>query len=356
MGAHDGGVEFQFTLRDVAHGALRIVDLGQVHVVEAGGEIDIVVAPTAGCTVGIRQPCAGLGRSVLGVVAGLAAPHIGGIYHARKVVHRVLVSDNLVRLSRDHGRQGAAHVQRVDEDLHIQTVSGVGVGGLRLMADDAKLYVAPGPAVGGQTVGTGDRGRASMAGIAILRADHIARVGFGAVGHPIEGGIGVVGAEVPHGQVPRTIYAYPVSGGRIIVRGQLGIELIDVFAGGHRGGGAAGIAGRLGGRCGAGDGRHGTRDVRRKLLLARGNIGDQEADRYGAWGDNPGGIQRRAIGIRQLIVHGHRTIGCDLSRNHGDGESGLDVFHECRIGVKGLLVRREFSCCRSAYQYAGTHD
>ena len=138
--------------------------------------------------------------------------------------------------------------------------------------------------------------------------------------------------------------------------GSLGLEGIDVFARRHGGGGAAGIAGRLGAGCGAGGGRHGTGDVRRKLLLAGGNIGDQEADRNGAGGDDPGEVQRRAIGIRQLIVHGHRTVGCDLRRDHREGESGLDVFHECRIGVERLLVGREFGCCRGAYQHTGAHD
>ena len=203
--ALDGGVEFQFALRDVAAGALRIVDLRQIHVVEAGGEIDVGVAPPAGCPVRIRQPVSSLSRSIIGIVAGLAAPHIRGIHDARKIVHRVLVSDNLVRLSGNHRRQGAAHVYGVDEDLHIQTVSGVGVDGLRLMAHDAQPHTAAGTSVGGQAVGAGDRGRASMAGVAILRADHIARVRFGAIGHPIVGGIGVVGAEVPNGQVARTV-------------------------------------------------------------------------------------------------------------------------------------------------------
>ena len=219
MRAFNGGVEFQFALRDVAAGALQIVDLRQVHVVEAGGEIDVVWHPPQAARFGLVSHLR-LSRSVIGIVAGLAAPHIGGIYHARKVVHRVLVSDNLVRLSRNHRRQGAAHVYGVDEDLHIQTVSGVGVDGLRLMAHDAQPHAAPAPSVGGQTVGPCDRGRASMAGVAILRADHIARVRLRAVGHPIVGGIGVVGAEVPYGQVPRTIQAHPVGGGRIVVRGQ----------------------------------------------------------------------------------------------------------------------------------------
>ena len=354
--ALDGGVEFQFALRDVARGALRIVDLRQVHMVGAGGKIDVIVACPAGCPVGIRQPCVGLGRSVIGIVAGLAAAHIGGIDYGRKVAHRVIVSHNLIRLSRHHGRQGTAHVEGVDEDLHIQAVSGARVDSLRLMADDAQPHAAPGPSVGGQTVGPRDRGGASMAGVAILRSDHIARVRFGAVGHPIEGGIGVVGAEVPHGQVPRTIYAYPVGGGRIVVGGQLGTELIDVFAGGHRSGGAAGVAGRLGARCGAGDGRHRTRDVGSKLRLAGGNIGDQKAERNGAGGDDPGQVQRRPVGIRQLVVHRQRTVGCDLRRNHRDGESGLDVLHQCRIGVERLVVGREFSFGRSAYQHTGAHD
>ena len=48
MGAVDGGVELELALRDVAGRALVVGDLGQVEVVLAGGEIDVVVAGTAG--------------------------------------------------------------------------------------------------------------------------------------------------------------------------------------------------------------------------------------------------------------------------------------------------------------------
>src|SRR5262249_28630338 len=56
VGSPDGGIELQFALCDVAVGALRIVHLGQVHVILAGGEVDIVVAGAAGRAVRTGDP------------------------------------------------------------------------------------------------------------------------------------------------------------------------------------------------------------------------------------------------------------------------------------------------------------
>jgi len=60
MGADDGGVEFQLALGNMALGALGIGDLGQIHVVFAGGEVDVVMAASASRAIGIGHPGIGL--------------------------------------------------------------------------------------------------------------------------------------------------------------------------------------------------------------------------------------------------------------------------------------------------------
>ena len=99
--AQDGGVEFELTLRDVALCALGVVGLRQIDVVGAGGEIDIVVAGAAGGAAGSGEPGVGLRGLVGGIVACLAATHVGREHHRRKVVNGVLKADDLVRLSGD---------------------------------------------------------------------------------------------------------------------------------------------------------------------------------------------------------------------------------------------------------------
>ncbi len=76
--------------------ALAVVDLGTAGVVGAGGKIHVVVAGAAGRARRLRQPGVGLGRAVIGIVAGLAAQDISRINHRGPIVHGVLKPDNLV--------------------------------------------------------------------------------------------------------------------------------------------------------------------------------------------------------------------------------------------------------------------
>src|SRR6185369_13380941 len=77
VGAHDGGVEFELTLGDVAIGALLIVDLGQVDVILAGGEVDVVMAGSASGAAGVGVPGFGLGSAGGLLVAGFALENAG---------------------------------------------------------------------------------------------------------------------------------------------------------------------------------------------------------------------------------------------------------------------------------------
>ena len=108
-------------------------DLRQVHVIQAGGEIDVVVATAArrarwGSSARFRSApprywdCGRFPRSRRFAQRGRGKIHAGEIGVAS------YVPDRSGRFSaRNHRRQNCTHVEGVDEDLEIQTIAGVGV-------------------------------------------------------------------------------------------------------------------------------------------------------------------------------------------------------------------------------------
>src|ERR1019366_5525714 len=102
--ADDGSVELEFALGNVALGALAVVHLGQVDVVLAGGEVNVVVAGSASGAAGVGEPVIGL-RSAGDLdifVAKRAAPRVGGQNHGRPVGYHIVETDDLVGLAGDH--------------------------------------------------------------------------------------------------------------------------------------------------------------------------------------------------------------------------------------------------------------
>src|ERR1039457_903640 len=79
--ADDGSVELEFALGNVALGALAVVHLGQVDVVQAGGEVDVVVASSASGAAGVGEPVIGLGGAGDrgGFVAKRATPRVNAV-------------------------------------------------------------------------------------------------------------------------------------------------------------------------------------------------------------------------------------------------------------------------------------
>src|SRR5258708_33278239 len=82
MRALDGRVEFQFTLRYVARGALVVVDLRATGMVHSAREVDVIVTCPAGFCRGLCQVRGCLRGAALRVMAGLPArrgsPEHGG--------------------------------------------------------------------------------------------------------------------------------------------------------------------------------------------------------------------------------------------------------------------------------------
>src|ERR1019366_521745 len=173
--ALDGSVELEFALGNVALGALAVVHLGQVDVVQAGGEVDVVVASSASGAAGVGEPVIGL-RSTGNLdifVAKRAAPGSEGRNHGRPVGYHIVETDDLVGLTGDHAGKLAAHVDFVDEHLHIHRVAGIGIDRLRLVAHDAEIHADARAAVEGERI---------VALIAACGTDHVAGVGGGAAG------------------------------------------------------------------------------------------------------------------------------------------------------------------------------
>ncbi len=262
--AGDGRVETQGALRIMASGAGGIAGFGAGGMIGARGEVYVVVARSAGGARRIGEPGIGLRRAVFGIVAGLAAADVGGVDHGGEVAHRVLEADNLVRLSALHAGQRAAHVDLVDEDLEIEGIAGVRVGGLRLMAHDAELDIAARTAMRGQAGRSGDADHAirqPVTLIAIGGAYDVARLGRAAGGDEVEGGVGVVGSEVVGGQIARAVNADAVRRGGVEAGGGLGAEGIYVLAGGDGLCRAAGIGRGLRRRRASGCRNHGAHDI-----------------------------------------------------------------------------------------------
>ena len=132
-------------------------------------------------------------------MARLATPDVSGVYDGRKIVDGVLEANDLVRCPCLNARQGTAHMDLVNEYLHVQQIPGVRVRGLRLVADDAKLHTSARAAMRRQSC----RARAGchsvwqpVTSIAIRRANDIARRGRAPGWYEIVGGIRVVGSQI----------------------------------------------------------------------------------------------------------------------------------------------------------------
>jgi hypothetical protein len=79
MSALDGCIELQFALGPVAVSTLFVIELRQIDMVRSSGKIHVVVAGPASFFAGLSQPGIGLRSPGIWIVAGLAAPHIGGL-------------------------------------------------------------------------------------------------------------------------------------------------------------------------------------------------------------------------------------------------------------------------------------
>ena len=90
--AHDGCIEGHLALRDMAVGALRVIRLESAGVVDAGGEIDIVVAGSASRPARLRQKAWLARRRWFGCGKLRNAGH-GGIDHRGKIVDGIHVAD-----------------------------------------------------------------------------------------------------------------------------------------------------------------------------------------------------------------------------------------------------------------------
>ena len=130
----NGRVEILHAHGSVTLGTLVIVHLNQVQMVLPGGEVHVVMARTAHGAAGSRLPVVGLRRST-GVAGGAVARILGK--HDGRIIDHAAAVHNLVLSSRFHARKARAHVNLVDEDLHIDGVQSIGIGALRSVAKHA---------------------------------------------------------------------------------------------------------------------------------------------------------------------------------------------------------------------------
>ena len=163
MRALDGSVKFEFALRNVALGAHAVVGLRAAGVVDAGREVDVIVARAAGFSRRIGVIQVGLGRS-LRIVAGFASPHVRGINHGREIA-----SGDDVRAARGDAGQRRSDVDLVNVNLEVVRFASGRVDHSRRMAHHADLRAASRSAVFGKLV---------MALVASLRRNHIADLGY----------------------------------------------------------------------------------------------------------------------------------------------------------------------------------
>src|SRR5262249_44547110 len=211
-------IVFKFALRDVAAGALLVVDLGQIEMVLPGGEVDVVVTASAGGAARILVPGIRLGGARGGFVARGAAAHVGRKRHGRPGG----VADGVLA-ARFDTRQVAAGVDLVDHDLEVGRGT-VRVGQLGRMAHDAKFHTAPRAAVEGELV---------VALVAGRRGNDVARRRLAARGYPGEGRVGVIRAQVELGQVAIAIDSDAMRRGGVEAGRDLGAIGVDVFAFGN---------------------------------------------------------------------------------------------------------------------------
>ena len=279
-----------------------------------------------------------------GFVAELAAPRIARQRHRRPVAHALVEADHLVRRPRLHARQLAAHMNLVNEDLHVHCVASVRIGGLRRVAHDAKVHAAARPAVERQAV---------VALVARRRTDHIARRRRAARRHPGQGIGRIVGAQVELGQVARPVYAHPVRGGSVIRtarRRRLLLERINEFPVRDRLHRPARVRSRLNrghlrNRAGLA-----ARRVRHELRLALGNIGHYVTHRDSARCRNTCRIQGQAFRVGQLVVDTDGSVLRDAGRDDFDRQARPHKIHRRRRGVIRLVMYAEFGLPGCAQQ------
>ncbi len=176
----------------------RVVVLESAGVVGSCGEVDVVMAGTAGSAAGFRHEGFGL-RGTSGLaVANFATAGIGGIDDFRKVVDGICVADDLVRNSggarsaNDAGQLGP-HVDLVRHHFKIQRVAADGIGVLGLVAQDAHLHAVSIAAMERQLV---------VAGVATRGTNDIACYGYRrAIGNEVVRRTCVVGAEVERREI-----------------------------------------------------------------------------------------------------------------------------------------------------------
>ena len=164
MRSLDRGVEIQFALRDMTNRALVVADLRPAGMIGAGGEIDIVVAGAASHPSRPREVSRRLRGAGVLLVAHFAAARVGRMHDGREVGHASLKADDLIRVACLDAGQFGAHVDLMDHHRQVDRVAGIGIGGLRRVAQDAHLDAAPRPAVRGELIVTP---------VAALRPDHI---------------------------------------------------------------------------------------------------------------------------------------------------------------------------------------
>ncbi len=137
VGALDGRVEFDFTLRRMAVGALVVGDLRHVEVVFAGGEVHVVMAGAASGPAGLLVPGVVLGCAGLRVMANRA---VAGI--RRQVDLREIGVADLIRFAGLHAGQVGAHVDLVDQHREVEVDARAGLEVVRLVAHHAVFHLA----------------------------------------------------------------------------------------------------------------------------------------------------------------------------------------------------------------------
>ncbi len=204
-----------------------------------------------------------------------------------------------------HAGQGTAHVDLVNENLEIQGVAGIGIGGLGLVAHDAKLNVAAGTAVRRQARRSGAGGhtvRQSVAGVAIGGADNVPRRRCAARRHEVVSCVGVIRPQIPLGQVSRTVDSDAVSRRGIESRRRFGGESINIFAHGDGLGSTARVSRGLSSSSSTRGRRHCADYVRGILFLPLWNVSCQKTQGNGAGSDYAGPVESGAVRIRQFVI------------------------------------------------------
>ena len=147
MRPFDRDIEFQFALRNVTDRALVIADLRAACMIHSTREVDIVMARSAGGRGRLVKVCLRLCRSRGLLMARLASADIRRKYDRGVIVDGSVVSDDLIRLSGLHARKRRSHVDLVGHYFQVQSVPGIRVDCLWLMAHYASFHPAAGTTV-----------------------------------------------------------------------------------------------------------------------------------------------------------------------------------------------------------------